>query len=137
MKSNLPGVCALLLLCWLPACTLFAPGNPDPDRSRPIVRIQTRKGVEFGAATSEGILFLNQHGAAGPCRVQFYLGPYPAVEDGTIEKFGGVYQEASIALQHAAADRRHVGRQLRRRLGRLRVRHLATGAREPVSLSDR
>jgi hypothetical protein len=79
---------------------LFSPGLVLPDRTRPVVRIETRDGVELGAATSEGILFLNQRGSSGPCRVHFFLGDRLMIEGGEIVPFAGVYYEAAMDLKH-------------------------------------
>jgi len=65
-----------------------------------VVRIETRDGMEYGAATSEGILFLNQRGSSGPCRVYYFLGHRLMIESGEIVPFAGVYHEASIDLKH-------------------------------------
>ncbi len=85
----------------LSGCTghLFSPID-FPDRSRPVVRIETRAGVEYGATTKEGILFLGRTAQTGPCRVHYFLGPTPVVEDGEIEHLGGVYFRANIDLKH-------------------------------------
>lgn len=71
-----------------------------PDRGRPIARIETRGGVEFGATTREGILFLGRTAQSGPCRVHYWLGPTLVVEDGYIESAGGTLYRARIDLQH-------------------------------------
>ena len=59
----------------------FFSGVPYPDRTRPVVRIETRGGVEYGAATAVGVLFLGRTAASGPCRVRFFLGEQPLVCD--------------------------------------------------------
>jgi hypothetical protein len=100
---GIPRTLAAILLCaGLSACAgwLFSPGMVPPDRTRPVVRIETRDGVEYGAATSEGILFLNQRGSTGPCRVHYFLGHRLMVDSGEILPFGGVYHEASVDLKH-------------------------------------
>jgi len=96
---------AVLVVCagvWLPSCSrgLFS-GLHYPDRSRPVVRIETRGGVEYGATTADGILFLGRTAQDGPCRVHYYLGPQPTllVEDGVIEHVGGVFYRAEIDLK--------------------------------------
>jgi hypothetical protein len=88
----------------LAACTahLFS-GVHHPDRSRPVVLVETRSGVELGAATEEGILILGRTTTEGPCRVHYFLGRTPTVEDGTIVPFGGVYHRADIDLKHQSA----------------------------------
>lgn len=95
-----------LLLCLLGpllsscAAYLFSPALVLPDRTRPVVRIETRDGVEYGAATTEGILFLNQRGSSGPCRVHYFLGDRLMIESGEIVPFAGVYYLAEIDLKH-------------------------------------
>jgi hypothetical protein len=73
-----------------------------PDRSRPVARIETRGGVEFGATTSDGILFLGRTATEGPCRVHYFLGgdATPQIEDGEIHALGGVLYTADIDLKH-------------------------------------
>jgi len=68
--------------------------------------VETRGGREFGATTSEGILFLGRTAVEGPCRVHYYLGPQatPLVEDGEIHKLGGIYYLADIDLKHQRVD---------------------------------
>lgn len=94
---------ALLTLA-LCSCTahLFS-GVPMPDHSRPVVRIETRGGVEYGAATSEGIVFLGYTAKAGPCRVHYFLGSTPVVEDGLIEPLGGVLARVDVDLKQQCA----------------------------------
>ncbi len=69
-----------------------------------MVRIETRGGVEYGACTEEGVLFLGRTASEGPCRVHFFLGPRatPIVDDGTIHHLGGVYYRAVIDLKTPA-----------------------------------
>ncbi len=92
-----------LLLVSATSCAhgLFT-GVVYPDRTRPVCMIETRGGVEFGATTEEGILFLGRTAMEGPCRVHYFLGapPTPMVEDGEIKSLGGVFYEAEIDLQH-------------------------------------
>ncbi len=110
---------------------LFSRAMVPPDRTRPVVRIETKDGVEYGAATTEGILFLNQRGSSGPCRVHYFLGHRLMVDSGEILPFGGVYHEASIDLKHQWApvltrdlrpdDRLYVILMTRGRVQRVRV----------------
>lgn len=102
MRSG-AGLASLLLLC---SCTsgLFSGSNFEPDATRPVVRIETRGGVEYGAATSEGVLFLGRTATTGPCRVHYFLGRTPVVEDGTIVPFGGVYYRADVDLKQQRAE---------------------------------
>jgi hypothetical protein len=98
------GLCAAPLLLVLGACSSwFFSGVPYPDRTRPVVRIETRGGVEYGAATEFGVLFLGRTATEGPCRVRFYVGEQLITDDGTIEPFGGVFVRAAIDLRHQAA----------------------------------
>lgn len=101
MRISTIGVGSILLSLLLASCTahLFST-LPMPDRSRPIARIETRGGVEYGATTREGILFLGRTAQSGPCRVHYWLGPTLVVEDGYIEPAGGVFYRAMIDLQH-------------------------------------
>ena len=96
------GVLLCVLSTVLASCAgyLFSRAMVPPDRTRPVVRIETKDGVEYGAATTEGILFLNQRGSSGPCRVHYFLGHRLMVDSGEILPFGGVYHEASIDLKH-------------------------------------
>ncbi len=93
---------AVLLL--LPACTahLFS-GVRRPDFSRPVVTIETRAGHEQGVATSEGILFLGRTAQSGPCRVHYFLGDTPMVDDGEITRFGSVLCRADVDLAQQQA----------------------------------
>ena len=93
---------ALLLTAGLSSCAawFFSTAVVYPDRTHPVVRIETRKGFEYGAATSEGILFLNQRGSKGSCRVHYFLGDRLMTEAGVIAPLGGVYHQAVIDLKH-------------------------------------
>lgn len=77
-----------------------------PDRTRPVARIETRTGVEYGATTVEGILFLGRTAQNGPCRVNYYLGhePTPLVEAGEIRYLGSVFYVADMDLKTEAVD---------------------------------
>ena len=93
-------------LVWIPLALLsscgywfFSAPNPLPDFSRPVVRVETQGGVELGASTEYGILFLGRTAQDGPCRVHYFLGPTPVVEDGTIVSAGGYYLLADIDLK--------------------------------------
>ena len=81
----------------------FLSGVPYPDRTRPVVRIETRGGVEYGAATELGVLFLGRSAKRGPCRVHYFLGEQLLVDDGEIEAFGGVFWRAELGRRHSAA----------------------------------
>jgi len=84
----------------------FFTGVEYPDRTRPVARIETRTGVEYGATTVEGILFLGRTAQNGPCRVNYYLGhePTPLVESGEIRYLGSVFYVADMDLKTEAVD---------------------------------
>ena len=104
MRRSLVAMIAVPLLLASGACTgwLFS-GVQYPSQERPVVRIETQKGVELGAATTDGILFLGRTAQSGPCRVLYYLGPTPLEESGVIRPAGGVYFRAEIQLKHQSA----------------------------------
>lgn len=92
----------LVLLLSLAACgsSLFSRSNIPPSDDRPVVRIETMNGVEYGAATDHGLLMLGRTATEGPCRVHYYLGRQLFVEDGVIEPAGGIFYRAEIDLKH-------------------------------------
>lgn len=97
-------IVAMPLLLAAAACSgWFFSGVHYPSEERPVVRIETQKGVELGAATTEGILFLGRTAQSGPCRVMYFLGPTPLEESGVIVPAGGVYYRADIQLKHQTA----------------------------------
>ncbi len=75
-----------------------------PDRTRPVARIETRGGVEYGVTTTKGILFLGRTAKKGPCRVHYFLGTTPIVEDGEVRHRGGLFYEADIDLKTPAVE---------------------------------
>lgn len=91
---------ALLALTGCSARLFQTQSNPLPSKRTPLVRIETRTGVEYGAATDHGILFLGRTAQKGPCRVHYYLGDQMFVEDGMIRHRGSVLYEAEIDLKH-------------------------------------
>lgn len=93
-----PVAAALLLL--LPACGtwLFA-GYTRVDRSRPVALVETTGGVEFGATTEFGILTLGRTAKDGPCRVHYFLGPTPLIEDGRLAATDSAFCRAEIDLK--------------------------------------
>lgn len=94
---------AALLVC-LPGCSLgLFDGPPIPDQSRPVARIETTGGEEFGVATEFGILFLGRTASEGVCRVTHYYAEDQVVDDGEVEPFGGVYRRAAIERRHQRA----------------------------------
>ncbi|MGA0060933.1 MAG: hypothetical protein ACO3RU_15240 [Planctomycetota bacterium] len=76
----------------------FFSGVDYPDRSRPIARIETQGGVEYGATTEFGVLFLGRTATEGPCRVRMFLGEQLIVDDGQIEPFGAGIWRAQTDL---------------------------------------
>ena len=96
-RSLLPCVAMSLLL---PSCSgwLFS-GYDDIDRSRPVALIETTGGVEYGATTEFGILTLGRTATEGPCRVHYFLGPTPIVEDGTVKTTGALFARADMDLK--------------------------------------
>jgi hypothetical protein len=95
---------ALLALPALSGCSVwFLSGESWIDRSRPVVLVETTGGVEFGAATEFGILTLGRSATEGPCRVRYFLGPTPMIEDGVLEGTGGVFTRADIDLKTQAS----------------------------------
>jgi len=95
-----------LLLLPLAACSawLFS-GEDRVDRSRPVALIETTGGVEYGATTEFGILTLGRSATEGPCRVHYFLGPTPLMEEGAIVPTGSVFWRANMDLrtQHLRA----------------------------------
>lgn len=85
--AALAGVAVLLLTACYPH--VFS-GVDFPERTRPVVRIETRGGVEQGAATTEGVLLLGRTARSGPCRLHYFLAGTPMVDDGTIVPAGGI-----------------------------------------------
>jgi hypothetical protein len=100
MRSRLRHALLSGLALSLTGCTawLFS-STPRPSREYPVVRVETRQGAELGIGTDFGILLLGRTATAGPCRVHFWLGPTPVVDDGRIEAFGGVFYRAAIDLR--------------------------------------
>jgi hypothetical protein len=96
--KRLPTV--LLCAACLPGCvSSFFAGRELPDRSRPVAVVETTGGVEFGATTELGILTLGRTAQEGPCRVHYFLGPTPIVEDGTLAGTGSTFVLARIDLR--------------------------------------
>jgi hypothetical protein len=94
-------VCGLALLT---SCTHgLLSSVPLPSNERPVVRIETRGGVEYGVTTEDGILCLGRTATEGPCRLLYFLGETPLEEDGTIVPFGGLYYRVDMDLKHQQA----------------------------------
>ncbi len=55
--------------------------------------------TKLGATTTEGVIFLNDKGATGACRVHYFLGGDVITEDGVVTKLGGIYAKADIDLK--------------------------------------
>lgn len=93
---------ALVLLCAPVLCGCSAglfSGEHWYDRSKPVALVETTGGIELGAATEFGVLTLGRTAVGGPCRVHYFLGPTPLIEDGEIEPAGGVFHRARIDLK--------------------------------------
>ncbi len=90
----------LALLPLLASCSgwLFS-GYESIDRRRPVALVETTGGVEFGATTEFGILTLGRTAQDGPCRVHYFLGPTPMVEDGVMRATGSTFSLAEIDLK--------------------------------------
>ena len=98
---------AIALLGLATGCTKWwFSGVQYPDRNRPVARIETRGGVEYGVTTTEGILFLGRTAKTGPCRVHYFLGcaPTPLIEAGEVRYLGSVFYVADMDLKHQAID---------------------------------
>lgn len=94
---------ALLLLPLLCGCSAwFFSSEHYYDRSRPVALVETTGGVELGATTEFGILTLGRTATDGPCRVHYFLGPTPMVEDGAVVATQSVFARADIDLKTMA-----------------------------------
>lgn len=90
----------LALLPLLPGCGVwFFSGVQEVDRTRPVAVVETTGGVEFAATTQYGILTLGRTATEGPCRVHYFLGPTPMVEDGALAATGSTFCRAQIDLR--------------------------------------
>lgn len=91
---------AALSLPLLASCSAwFFSGESWVDRSRPVALVETTGGVEFGATTEFGVLTLGRTATSGPCRVHYFLGPTPNVEDGELTPTGSLFTAADIDLK--------------------------------------
>ncbi len=97
--SMLPKTCSLLACALLASCAqwIFS-GRPEPSRMRPVALVETTGGVEFGATTEFGVLTLGRTAATGPCRVHFFLGENPIIEDGSLSSVTPTFCRADIVL---------------------------------------
>ncbi|HZN40655.1 MAG TPA: hypothetical protein VFD82_17760 [Planctomycetota bacterium] len=94
---------AALLLPVLPGCSVwFFSAEPKVDRTRPVALVETTGGIELGATTEFGVLTLGRSAASGPCRVHYFLGPTPLVEDGELKATGSLFTRAEIDLKTQA-----------------------------------
>ncbi|MEO6595978.1 MAG: hypothetical protein ABIP94_14600, partial [Planctomycetota bacterium] len=94
---------AALLLSALPSCSVwFFSGESWVDRSRPVALVETTGGIEFGATTEFGVLTLGRSASEGPCRVHYFLGPTPLVEDGELKSTDSLFTRAEIDLKTQA-----------------------------------
>lgn len=100
MRSRLLATCLLPLLS---GCSVwFFSGETSYDWSQPVALVETTGGVELGATTEFGILTLGRTATGGPCRVRYFLGPTPMVEDGALVATGSVFTRAEIDLKTMA-----------------------------------
>jgi len=96
-SARLTTIAAALLLS---SCSgWFFSGYDTIDRSQPVALVETTGGVEFGATTEFGILTLGRTAQDGPCRVHYFLGPTPIVEDGSLRPSGASFCRADIDLK--------------------------------------
>lgn len=80
----------------------FFSGETAYDWSHPVALVETTGGVELGATTEFGILTLGRTATEGPCRVRYFLGPTPLVEDGALAATGSMFTRADIDLKTMA-----------------------------------
>jgi hypothetical protein len=106
---------AALLLPVLPGCSAwFFSGEPKVDRSHPVALVETTGGIELGATTEFGVLTLGRSAATGPCRVHYFLGPTPMIEDGELKATGSLFTRAEIDLKTMRCARSDAVRSERR-----------------------
>ena len=88
------------LLAALPSCSAWLFSGEDwIDRSRPVAFVETTGGIELGATTEFGVLTLGRSATEGPCKVHYFLGPTPLIEDGEIVATGSTFHLADIELK--------------------------------------
>ncbi|MBL9079571.1 MAG: hypothetical protein JNL08_18855 [Planctomycetes bacterium] len=93
----------ILLLPALTSCSVwFFSGEHYYDRSRPVALVETTGGVELGATTEFGVLTLGGTADEGPCRVRYFLGPTPMVDDGALLRLSPTFVRAEIDLKTQA-----------------------------------
>jgi hypothetical protein len=80
----------------------FFTGEHHIDRSRPVALVETTGGIEFGATTEFGVLTLGRSATDGPCRVHYFLGPTPIVDDGALAATASQFTRAEIDLKTMA-----------------------------------
>lgn len=97
-------ILACLLCLTFSGCSAhLLSGVRDFDRTRPVALIDVRdQASKLGATTEDGIVFLDQAEAKGPCRVHYFLGSDLLVDDGTVEPLSGVFSRARIDLKTQA-----------------------------------
>lgn len=96
-------LCLAATLASLCSCTgWFFASEGWPDQSRPVALIETTGGVELGATTEYGVLTLGRTATAGACRVHYFLGPTPMVDDGVLDTTASVFTRADIDLKTQA-----------------------------------
>lgn len=60
--------------------------SPDPD---PTVLVRTRNGIEMGASTTHGVVFLGTTATSGEAEVMAWFGDGPSLEPSLVEPIGG------------------------------------------------
>lgn len=99
-RARLRTIACTTTLALLTGCSeWFFSGEHWIDRTRPVVLVETTGGVELGATTELGVLLLGRTAQEGPCRVRYFLGPTPMVDDGTLVKASDTFLRADIDLR--------------------------------------
>lgn len=90
MRTRTPKLLSGLLLTALTAC-YSSPGVVEP-MGQPIVQLHTPAGIELGAATDFGVVFLGNKARSGPVEFTVWYSDGPSLEEGVIEPVGaGLY----------------------------------------------
>jgi hypothetical protein len=98
-RTPAPALLAVAMLSCGGCASWFFSGLPVPDRSRPVALVETTGGVEYGATTELGVLTLGRTAQTGPCRVHYFLGRAPMIEDGSVRSTGTTFFRAEIDLR--------------------------------------
>lgn len=92
--------CAVLTLPLLSSCAAwFLSGEHLVSRARPVALVETTGGVELAATTEFGVLLLGRTATEGACRVHYFLGDVPLIEDGELVGTGSAFTRAEIDLK--------------------------------------